>query len=379
MISLIPGQVTSPAAPGGLVFIGQSQGQIVAAVSLSWRILDLSSSEKEQAGGVELVAPVTVDLELDAIPFDPNSEKGYYVARWTVPSDITPGRYQIEWTYELEIPVSSTFSSSTSEPAPSGTFRKTFEVVKSKFPYPGPQYALAKDVREELGCKADVTDLRLHRLILLASSMIDRITGRSFDVKPQFLRYSGNSSRKLLVGPSIVGVSSVGIDTQPTQAGDLTIDLDLLRIYNRHLSMGMLDPDDRNNPKIEFVHSDDLYGIRFIPFRGISLRSLAWPIGVQNCHVRGFFGYTDPDGSLWGETPLMIQHVTKLIVARELPNIGSGDDREDAQERWRVTQDKARDLSVQMVDPRKWGEYFGDPAIDMCLAPFIRPPTMGAT
>lgn len=393
MISLVRGQAIAPSSPA-LYFISQVQGQMVPASALAFRILDVSSPDKENSGGTQ-VFPVSgfqaVDLVVDAIPFDSVAQNasetqgaGFYCARWTVPSDVTLipcGRYQIEWKYTLTNPSSSTFTSiNTEQPPVDAICRKTFEIINSASRPAGPQYGLVTLVREALGCKPEaVTDLRLLRLISLASQMIERVTGRYFDARTQVLRYGGNSSRKLQLNQPIVAVSSVGVDTQPTQAGDLVIDMNMLRIYNRHLSQGMLGgEDDRNNPKLEFVHSDDLYGVRFIPFRGISLRSLAWPIGVQNVHVRGVFGYTEPDGSPWGETPLLIQHALNLIVAREIPSISDTDGREDAQQRWRVVKDTAKDIAVQLDDPRKWGEWFGDPEIDSILASFVRPPSMGS-
>ena len=385
MISLAQKQAITPAAPA-LMFIGQNQGQVVPATSLSFRILDLTSDENEQQGGVQ-VFPVTadtwqpVDLVNDVVVFDANAQNGAgtYCARWTVPDAAPVGKYAIEWQYALVQPVSTVFTSSFSEPPPSGITRKFFEVLATATVLPGPQYALVADVRQALGCSKDkVTDLRLLRIIKLASAMVERITGRYFDARAQVHRYGGNSARILQVGQPIVGLTSVGIDTQPTQQGDLVVDLAMLRIYNRHLSQGMTLPDDRENPKLEFVHSDDLYGIRFVPFRGISLRSLAWPIGVQNVHVRGYFGFTEPDGSPWGETPLLLQHAISLIAARELPKIGDRDEREDAQWRWRVTADQAKEIRVEMADPRKWGEWFGDPEIDSILSSYIRPPELGS-
>ncbi len=368
-----------------LLFIGHNQGQLVAASSLAFRILDVSTPEKEAAGGVQ-VYPVSgtqpIDLINDAYNFDPNTTNGggYYVAPWTVPSNEPIGRHEIEWTYALTVPVSSTYTSIATEPAPSGIVRQPFDVIAGAAPY-GPFYALISDVREDLGCTPQkVTDRKLIEKIGLASKMIEAVTGRFFNPRLQFLRLSGNSARKLFLPIPIIAISSCGIDTQPTQAGDLVVDLDLFRIYNRHLSQGMVGADDdRNNPKIEFVHSDDLYGVRFIPFRGISLRSLAFPIGVQNIHVRGAYGFTDPDGSPWGQTPQRIQHVTKLIVARELPKIGDRDAREDAQHRWRVISDKAKDIEVDLAPPRAFGpQAFGDPEIDSILASYVRPPSMGS-
>jgi len=383
VITLHRGEVVNLANPA-LRFLGQSQGQLVGAQSLAFRILDVTSEANENAGGVQIYPSSglhTVDLSADAINADPNNAQGGgdYVARWTVPSDAKVGRYQIEWTYVLTVPASSTFTSVNTEPAPQGTFRKTFEVLATHVAQPLPRYSLVADFREQIGCGCeDVSDRRLLQVLALASAMVERVTGRYFEERPAFLRFGGTSNRKLLLVDPIVAVSSVAIDTQPTQQGDLAIELDLLRIFNRHLSQRMCQHDDRNNPKIEFVHSDDLYGVRFVPFRGISLRSLAFPIGVQNIHVRGYFGFTEYDGSPWGETPLLIQHVTRLIAMRELPKLGNRDEREDAQWRWRVTSDKAKDVSVDMADPRKWGEWFGDPEIDSILASFVRPPAIGA-
>lgn len=381
MISLSRGQVMSASAPA-LIFFSQTVGQAVPAQALAFRILDMTTTEK-QANPTQIF-PVSgfqaVDLVHDLVPYDAiNPAAGFYAASWTVPADATPGRYAIEWQYTLTNPQSQTYTVFNSENPPSGTTRKLFEVTAAAVPPQAmPLYSFIIDAREMLGCGDDVSDQNLRRLIGLASRMIERYTGRMFEARYQVLRYGGNSSRKLELGPPIVSISSVGLDTEPTQRGDLPIELDLLRIYNRHLTQNLFDPDDRENPMLEFVHSDDLYGIRFIPFRGISLRSLAFPIGVQNVHIRGVFGYTDPDGSPWGETPDMIQHATRLIVAREIKKLGS-DARQDAQWAWRVTNQKTRDTQIQMADPREFGGPFGDPEIDAILAPFVRPPRIGAT
>lgn len=375
MITLYPGQAIDPAHPA-LVFISNVVGQATPATALSWRILDISTPTKE-ATPVQLVAPVTVDLVNDVVPFDlVNTAAGFYAARWTVPSDLPVGRYAIEWTYALTIPVSIVTTQFTTEAPPHGVVRKVFEVAAVPPGVRGPSYSLIADARDYLGIDPSVTDVQLQKLIIRASRFVERVTGRVFVPRFAVRRVGGNSARKLPMHEPIVSVSSVGIDTQPTQTGDLGVELDLLRIYNRHLE-GLVDPDDREAPLLEFVHSDDLYGIRFVPFRGISLRSLAWPIGVQNVHVRGVFGYTEADGSPWGQTPELIQHVTRLLVARDLPKWGS-DEREDAQWRWRVTSEKARDVEIDMAEPRQWGGAVGDPEIDSILTSFTRPPAMGS-
>ena len=350
MISLVPGQVSSPTTPA-LIFISQNVGQAVPAASLSFRILDIHTPELE-ANPVQIY-PVSglqpVDLTNDIVEVKTFTGyvsgldqlapwAGFYAADWTVPSDLPVGKYLIEWTYLLKLPwpqQDADVSYTRTEAPPSGVVTKVFEVVaagsvQTRLALQAgnaamPLYSLVTDARAFLGCsERDVSDVALKKLIMKASAFVERVTGRYFEPRYTTQRLGGNSSRKLQLGPPIVSISSVGIDTEPTQTGDLRVELDLLRIYNRHLAQGLLDPDDRDNPLLEFVHSDDLYGIRFIPFRGISLRSLAWPIGVQNIHVRGFFGFTDPDGSPWGETPELIQHVTRLdLCARESTRSGA--------------------------------------------------------
>lgn len=379
MIALARGQAVGKDFPA-LLFISQSQGQIVPAQSLSFRILRMANEDEELDPEV-VQDTTTIDLTNDLVVLDVNNQTaGFYAAPWTVPGDAPIGRYAIEWTFKLTNPSSSILTSVYTESPPQGVVRKPFEVVAGPPMQLGapPIYSLVCDARAALGCGSDVSDVNLLRILGRASRMIDRVTGRTFSATFANMRYSGNSSRKLPLNQVIIGSSSVGIDTQPTQLGDLIVELDLFRVYNRHLSQGMLGvDDDRNAPMLEFVHSDDLYGIRFVPFRGISLRSLAWPIGVQNIHVRGVWGYTDPDGSPWGETPELIQHVCRLIAAREIPKLGS-DEREDAQWRWRVKSEKSRDVSIEMVDARKWGEWFGDPEIDSILASFVRPAALGS-
>ncbi len=376
MIALTPGQVVDP-SHAALFFVTNTTGYALPAFSLSYSILD--------PGGTAVVSNVVVDLVNDIMtdaqgnPLDLMAPlAGYYAARWTVPSNATLGKWSIVWTYVFTTPTSDTLTATSSEAPPSGTCTKYFEVLATAPPPFARRYAFVTDLREELGCGEDVSDARLYRLSVLASAMIDRITGRFFTPAYGTKRMAGASARSLLFGDVIIAISSLGIDTEPTQQGDLVVELDLFRVYNRHLSQGMLDPDDRENPKLEFVHSDDLYGIRFIPFRGISLRSLAFPIGVQNIHARGFFGFTDPDGSPWGETPAMLQHACKLIVARELPKMSEHDARTDAQQRWRVIMEKTRDIQNQLADPRKWGGWFGDPELDMLLASYVRPPRLGS-
>jgi hypothetical protein len=87
------------------------------------------------------------------------------------------------------------------------------------------------------------------------------------------------------------------------------VDLDDVEVYNRHLSQGLVDPDDRESPKI-VVNVSDIAKIGFIDY---------WPRGNQNIQVQGVFGYTDPaagilvSGSL-GPYALAAGHTLEIEV-----------------------------------------------------------------
>jgi hypothetical protein len=224
---------------------------------------------------------------------------------------------------------------------------------------------------------AEATDARLQQLIARASRYIERVTGRFFEPRAQALRLNGTGGRVLPLGHPVIAIDEVFIDVGPYSQGALAIDPSVYSISNRHLTQGLLLPDDRDHPKLEFFHGSDVLGVRF-EAPGLSLSSFTWPRGAQNITVRGVFGYTEPDGSPAGRTPELIRHVTKLLVMRELPLLRDRDGREDAQRRWRISSERTRDQAYTLEALRLQGAFTGDPEIDQLLEAFMRPPDFGA-
>lgn len=238
-------------------------------------------------------------------------------------------------------------------------------------------YASIADFRAEGVTPAAASDARLEALIGLASEYIERVTGRFFDARELTLTLDGTGGRSLLLGHPIVRVSEVFIELSVFSPGDVAVDTALYRVYNRHLTQGLLLPDDRDNPKLEFIHSSDLLGIR-IERPVLSLSSLIWPRGQQNVIVRGVFGFTERDGSPTGRTPRLIQHLTMLLVVRELAPLTDVAARDEAMKRWRITSERTRDQSYTLEALRLTGAFTGDPTIDGILVSFVRPPDLGA-
>jgi hypothetical protein len=189
----------------------------------------------------------------------------------------------------------------------------------------------------------------------------------------------GSGGRIQLLGHPIIAVRDVKLlVAYPAEIGELPVTPSFFRVYNRHLSQGLLDPDDRENPRLEFFHEDDLLGVSATPAASLGLGSLVWLRGTQNVVVDGLFGFTDPDGSPVGRTPDLIRHVTKLLVLRELPLMADVASREERQQRWRIVSERTRDQSYDLDPLRFQGGLTGDPALDAVLVAYQRPPHLGS-
>jgi hypothetical protein len=204
-------------------------------------------------------------------------------------------------------------------------------------------------------------------------------TGREFLAQQKTLRIDGTNGRGLPLGEPIVAISALAVSlVSQFTASDLQVLADTFRVYNRHLSLGLLNPDDRENPKLEFVHDDDLKGVNYtVPTSGYRLTQLIWPKGQENCRLSGFFGFTEPDGSFMGKTPELIQLATKLLCFRYMDKMGT-DDRDDATKRARLLGERTKDQSYTLSKPTLFTGYSGDPEIDGILRGFSRPPSFGA-
>ncbi len=368
MTALARGQASSCANPA-LDLFTQVAGILVDVAAIEFQIFDVSDPGKQlnpvQVHPTTIGSRATVNVG-SLCPAGDKLSTGHFVARWTPPIDEAIGTHEARWFFRL------------TPSSPEQSFREEFEVLVEVAGVSGTGYAFVSDLRGEGVTATDASDARLQQLIALASRYVERVTARFFEPRVQDLGVDGTGGRTLPLGHPIIGVEGVFIDSSPFTPGDLGVDPSVYRVYNRHLTQGMLLPDDRDNPKLEFVHGSDLAGVRFEAIGGTGLASLVWPRGQQNVTVRGVFGYTEPDGSPTGRTPELIRHATKLLVMRNLPPLGNSDQREDAQRRFRLTSERTRDQSYTLEALRLHGAFTGDPEIDNILVAFVRPPDFGA-
>ena len=291
-------------------------------------------------------------------------DTGYYAAVWDS-SAAAVGAYRIKW---YVVPVEGDDEIS---------FEQDFEVVTQAFR--GLNYCSLQSLRDDGLLVAAMSDEKAQKLILRASRMVEMYTGRVFAPVVKTIRVDGTNSRGLPLDEPIVAIQGLAVSlVSEFTSEDLQVLADTFRVYNRHLSIGLLQPDDRESPKLEFVHDDDLKGVNYVvPTSGYRLTQLIWPKGQQNVRIVGVFGYTEPDGSWCGRTPEMIQTVTRLLCFRYRANPGT-DARDDAVKRGRILTEHTKDQGYELANQSFFAGYTGDPEIDGILASFTRPPKFGA-
>lgn len=231
-------------------------------------------------------------------------------------------------------------------------------------------YVSVEELREECVDERDADDDRLSALIEMASRQFDKWTGRFFEPRSMQFRVSGRGNKAILLEQPIISISSLTLDP----AGD-PYDPTGYVVYNRHLS-GLLSPDDRLAPKIELIQTSN-YGMRTDVLRP----PWFFPIGQQNIYVAGTFGWTDPDGTATGRTPLLVKRAVMLLAVRMLPKVGDTDARSEATFSARVIEERTRDQSYKLDGKTGVGEYAGrftgDLEVDGIIQMFRRGVSVG--
>lgn len=326
---------------------------------LQFQIFDLTTGTPVQVYPATLGQRADVDVAVNC-PTGDRIDVGRYVARWTCPGVEPVGTHRIQWFIKL------TLSSAEQ------TWAEEFEVLPEVLAAGDRGYATIADLRDEGITTAMASDARLTSRIALASAMIDRWTGRWFEPRDRSFALDGSGTATLFLEAPIVSITSVAIE-------GVAVDLDGLRIYNRHIG-GMIAPDDREDPRIEW-RRDTGAALAITAFDGVVPQ---WRRGQQNVLVVGRFGYTDPDGTATGKTPELIRHATKLLVVRELTQLSDTSARFDAIHRHRLTEERTRDQSYRL-EPTRAGRaasveypYTGDPEIDEIVMRYHRPMAIAA-
>lgn len=249
-------------------------------------------------------------------------------------------------------------------------------------------YCTLQDIRDEGVTIAEASDARVTAQIALASRYIERLTGRWFDAQTRTFKVRARNTAVLFLDHPIVSVSAINIVSgrgANLNRDELSVD-DVL-VFNRHLTEGLTNPDDRDNPKLEYSN--------FQGYEYPGSEEANWPWGSQVVEVAGKFGYTEltpsdtpgetSDGSQVpnsdGVTPPLIVHACKLLAMRELALMSDPAERGEWRDRFRLESEKTADQSYKMTSLdslNMQGAWTGDPEIDAIIALYVAPPESGA-
>lgn len=320
---------------------------LVTPVSLEYEILDLSTPEKEN-DPVSVVARTALNLTTGKVA------TGVYAPTWTIPSAEPTGLHMIVWYAVL---VAGGPEVSWSEP---------FDVIASMVGLPQrPMCATISAVRAE-GAGGSISDRRIYEKLLSVHERLESWTGRSFVAARKVLHLDGTRDRYFVFHEPIIALEKVLLTD-----GVTSIEPSAFTVYNRHLT-GLLVPDDRENPRLEFRANwwETRYSGNTYRYPDVFTDPSWGGRSSQAIEVTGVFGYTEPDGSPTGRTPSLATEVVVLMTLRELPRQNT----QEAIAKRRagfVEEMKTREQTV------KWGDMgSGGGASSLESAPFTGDPNI---
>jgi hypothetical protein len=337
---------TSTAANPLLTFIYQDPDTAVLkdVSALSYTVMDVTTPAKEITPTVK-VAETAVNLVTNRLSL------GRYYAPLAVADSWTLGDYQVVWTYQYAGGTEQTMTTPLH--------------VTAETHGPPLYYATVQDVYDS-GLSTDSYSIAVVRKALAkATALLERWTGRVFRAEYRTVRVDGGGGMKLRFREPIIAVEALEISDEFTQDYLVsTADREVF-IYNRHIRLGQLSPDDRRNPRIEYS-----YGLRPLGANGY------FSDGSQEVKVTGIFGYTEPDGSPLGGTPLEVRDLTVKVALLHVDGAATNAGW-DAKNKWKVVEERTREQTIKyggagastggLVAPGSTSFFTGDEEIDSAI------------
>ncbi len=205
-------------------------------------------------------------------------------------------------------------------------------------------YATVRDFRRE-GIMERAW--RLRTLIDEASAYIDRVTGWFFEPRDLVLSVEGRGTPSIEPQVPPIWIDELSADGAP-------VSLDEVHVVGAPVGPGFSAP-------------------------VITRRAGTFPKGHGSVVIDGVFGFTEPDGTDNGRTPLAIRRACMLLTLRWLDPLGSVE-AEESRMRTRLIEERTRDQSYKLSPLARGAtsEVTGDPEIDAILVRYTRPAPMGA-
>lgn len=328
-------------------------GFIADVDELTYRVLD--------PDGLEVTPTTAVDVVADKI------RTGTYAPPINIGGTDKVGTWSVEWT--------AIRTTGVTDPVTATSY---FRVIVADEPVPN-GYALLSDMRAQ-GVPDGICDADVVAAVERASRLIERWTRRFFEPRYMVRQHDGKGQGIMVrLADPIIGVEDMEITFSDFRPVARLISREQVRVYNRHMR-GLLQPDDRNSPKIEIQKVEDPL-FQTPRFPALNRRFTPSQLNVQ---LTGWFGYTEPDGSPLGCTPPEITRVTMMLAMRDVrPLWGDFKAGRRGTVAGTIQSERTRDQSVtyssggaRSMGALAPGYFSGDPLIDQVIARYVGPMLM---
>ena len=242
-------------------------------------------------------------------------------------------------------------------------------------------YCTVQEMRDEGYTLASYSDARVQAAIDMATAKIDSLCGWRFDAHYRVLKVDVDQGTHqcFLQVPIIALLRAYDYDAEVERSG--------LAVYNRHLTQGLLVPDDRFNPHLAMTEDfpsrlrmHEYYLTRF--YRG-----------QQQLELAGIFGYTDLGDAIpgeteinsqipidFGQTPLEISWACKRLASYHLNTLaaqGQNPEFDPARLKSVTTRDQSFDLNSTNTKDAAYASLTGWEDVDQVLYRYIAPSGVG--
>lgn len=268
-------------------------GVLADVYEIGFRILDISGG----LPGTQIFPTTPGDFE-DVTSAPGRFNVGSYYAYdntggtgWTPELTASLGDHRIEWRWK-------TFASSNYQ-----LDAEDFTVLVESAGSSADTYITVQDIRDVGITVTMADDQTVLDTIAIWQEFIDRACRQWFNPRALTLQFDGTDSDTLHFGIPIISIDYVRLNNDPNN-----LNTDYYRVYSSRSY-----PDDRRNPRIKLVRSDEFRDIYTAPLTWGELR---FRKGRQNQTVKGTFGFTESDGSV----PKLIQRALTKLVVEKLQN-----------------------------------------------------------
>jgi len=244
----------------------------------------------------------------------------------------------------------------------------------------GRGYCSVADIRAEGFANPPYSDARVQSAIDYSTLLIDRICGQRFDAYSGWVKLDVKKPyREHHLDVPICCLWQI-------HDSEGLVDIANVVVYNRHLTQGLENPDDRRNPMIAWGEERQI---------GVpeSIASGYFNQGMQTLKVWGVFGFTEigaddqvgetADGSQvplsYGSTPVDIKYACMMLAVGRLATLASGGDESSINSR--VISESTRDQSYSLQAlPTEEASYgmTGNQQVDSILMRYQAPMRIGA-